>query len=97
MGTFLKRDQYDREIHDVTEDLRNMNLLVLAGNIVRAERRGNNIIVLQNRAGGHWFITYWWTENARSPLTDVVGAQVLRFARNEIDPNGCLFGQVQLF
>jgi len=74
-----------------------MKLAILVGNIVRAERRGTNILILQKRAGGHWLVQYWWTASEDSAINAVQGSERAKFSRRDIDPNISLFDHLNLF
>ncbi|HEY3331957.1 MAG TPA: hypothetical protein VGK19_18135 [Capsulimonadaceae bacterium] len=97
MASTTSTDKFGRTSGDVTDELRDMNLLALGGNIVKAERFEKNILILQRRPGGHWLINYWWTENVEDALDEVGGSETAKFGRHEIDPARSLFEQVNLF
>jgi hypothetical protein len=94
---YLYTDEHDRSVFDVTQDLQEMKLLVLGKNIVKAEKCDTNILILQSRAGGHWYITYWWQSQPNKALNEIAGSEVIKFSRKEIDPTISLFKQVRLF
>ena len=93
----LYTDELNRPVYDVTQDLKDMKLLVLGKNIVKAERCENNMLILQNRAGGNWYIDYWCLKPNFAALNEITGNEVTLWKRREIDPKKSLFQQTRLF
>ena len=81
---------------DVTDDLKNMHLLVIGENLIKAERREKDLLILQKRIGG-WCVNYWWLESPTCNLNDVVGSEVTFWKNKEINPEKSLFEQITLF
>lgn len=65
-------------------------------NIVKAERRGGDVLVLF-AAGGGYEMEYRWLVSEHADLCRVLGSEVTRWGKDEVDPARPLFEQFRLF
>ena len=64
--------------------------------VVRAERRGGDVLVLFD-AGDNYELTYRWLVTEHAELFRVLGSEVTRWGKDEVDPGQPLFDQFRLF
>jgi hypothetical protein len=64
--------------------------------VVRAERRGGDVLVLYD-VGDGFELSYRWLVSQHAALCRVLGSEVTRWEKNEIDPGQSLFEQFRLF
>lgn len=64
--------------------------------VVKAECRGGDVLVLF-KAGKMYELEYRWLVSEHADLCRVLGSEVTRWARNEVDPGLSLFEQFRLF
>jgi hypothetical protein len=64
--------------------------------IVKAERRGGDVLVLFT-ARGKYELEYRWLTGEHAELCRVLGSEVTRWGKDEVDPRQSLFEQFRLF
>jgi hypothetical protein len=64
--------------------------------VVKAERRGGDILILF-RDGDGYELTYRWLVSEHAELSRVLGSEVTRWSKDEVDPALPLFEQFRLF
>lgn len=64
--------------------------------VVRAERRGGDVLVLYD-TGDRFELIYRWLVSEQGELCRVLGSEVTRWDKNEVDPGQPLFEQFRLF
>jgi hypothetical protein len=64
--------------------------------VVKAERRGSDVLVLYDE-GDHFELSYRWLVSEHADLCRVLGSEVSRWDKNEVDPTQPLFEQFRLF
>lgn len=64
--------------------------------IVKAERRGSNVLVLFDD-GDHFDLFYRWLVGDDAALHRVLGSEVTRWGKDEVDLGQSLFEQFRLF
>ncbi len=65
-------------------------------NVVKAERRGSNVLILFDE-GDYFELTFRWLPNEHGELFRVLGSEVTRWGKDEVDPGQSLFEQFRLF
>lgn len=65
-------------------------------NIVKAERRGCDVLVLF-ASGGRYEMEYRWLVSEHADLCRVLGSEVTRWDKDEVDAGQPLFEQFRLF
>ncbi len=65
-------------------------------NVVKAERRGGDVLVLF-AAGGRYELEYRWLVSEHADLCRVLGSEVSRWDKGEVDPSRPMFEQFRLF
>ena len=78
-------------IIDVTE-----NFAAHYENVVKAERRGGDVLALFD-AGDKYELEYRWLVAEHAELCRVLGSEVTRWDKDEVDPGQSLFEQFRLF
>lgn len=64
--------------------------------VVKAERRGGDVLVLF-REGDGYELEYRWLVSEQADLCRVLGSEVTRWDKDEVDPGRPLFEQFRLF
>lgn len=64
--------------------------------VVKAERKGSNVLVLYD-AGDHFELSYRWLVSEHAELCRVLGSEVTRWGKDEVDLAMPLFEQFRLF
>ena len=97
MRTVAYRDNLDRPVYDVTEEMKALCLYVLpAKKILRAEVCDNNLLTL-SRDGKRRAVAWWALNQEASDLTAAAYTETVYFKLNELDPAKPLFPQINLF
>lgn len=65
-------------------------------NVVKAERRGGDVLVLFD-AGDKYELEYRWLVSEHADLCRVLGSELTRWNKDEVDPGQPLFEQFRLF
>ena len=64
--------------------------------VVRAERKGSNVLVLFDTGDGYELV-YRWLVSEQAELCRILGSEVTRWDHDEVDPCKPLFEQFRLF
>lgn len=64
--------------------------------VVRAERKGSNVLILYD-AGDEYELVYRWLPSEHAELSRVLGSELTRWEKDEVDPEQSLFEQFRLF
>ena len=64
--------------------------------VVKAERKGGNVLVLYD-VGDHFELSYRWLVSEHADMCRVLGSEVTRWDKDEVDPARPLFEQFRLF
>lgn len=64
--------------------------------VVKAERRGGDVLVLYD-TGDRFELSYRWLVSEHAELCRVLGSELTRWEKDEVEPSGLLFEQFRLF
>ena len=64
--------------------------------VVKAERKGSNVLILFDQ-GDKYELEFRWLVGEQADLCRVLGSEVTRWGKDEIDPGQSLFEQFRLF
>lgn len=64
--------------------------------VVKAERKGSNVLILFSEGDGYELV-YRWLVSEHADLCRVLGSELTRWDKGEVDPGKPLFEQFRLF